>query len=61
MNIIINNRQIENINFYKEPDAILYPLSQIVQNEVLLKGFKWLNKSDIENIIQNKMDKYELF
>ena len=61
MNIIINNRQIENINFYKEPDAILYPLSQINRNDLLLKGFKWLNKSDIENIIQSKMDKYELF
>ena len=61
MNIIINNRQIENINFYKEPDAILYPVSQINHNELLLKGFIWLNKSDIENTIQNKMDKYELF
>tara|TARA_B100001093_G_scaffold121227_1_gene114082 strand:- start:8035 stop:9414 length:1380 start_codon:yes stop_codon:yes gene_type:complete len=61
MNIIINNRQIENINFYKEPDAMLYPLSQINQNDLLLKGFKWLNKSDVEKIIHNKMDKYELF
>ena len=61
MNIIINNRQIENINFYKEPDAMLYPLNQINRNDLLLKGFKWLNKSDIENIIQNKMDKYEFF
>lgn len=61
MNIIINNRQIENINFYKEPDAILHPLSQINRNDLLLKGFKWLNKSDIENTIQNKMDKYDLF
>ena len=61
MNIIIKRRQIENINFYKEPDAILYPLSKINLNDLLLKGFTWRNKSDIENIIQDKMDKYELF
>ena len=58
MNMIINRRQIENINFYKNPDAILYPLSKTKPNELLLKGFSWKNKSHIEKIIQGKMDKY---
>ena len=61
MNITINNRQIENIYFYKEPDAMLYPLNQINQNDLLLKGFKWRNKSSIENIIRGKIDKHHLF
>ncbi|MFL2563731.1 MAG: OstA-like protein [Flavobacteriales bacterium] len=61
MNITIKNRQIENINFYKEPDAMLYPLNQINRNDLLLKGLTWRNKSNVVNIIQNKMDKYELF
>ena len=58
MNIIINRREIENINFYKKPDAIIFPISKIKPNELLLKGFTWKNKSHIENIIQGKMDKY---
>ena len=61
MNITIKNKQIENINFYKEPDAMLYPLNQMNRNDLLLKGFTWRNKSNIENIIQSKMDKYHLF
>ena len=61
MNIIIKRRQIENINFYKEPDATLYPVSKINLNDLLLKEFTWRNKSHIENIIQNKMEKYHLF
>lgn len=61
MNIIINDRQIENINFYKKPDAMLYPLNQIDTNDLLLKGFKWKNKSQIENKILDKMAKYEIF
>ncbi len=60
MNIIIKKRQIENINFYKEPDAILYPISRINLNDLLLKGFTWKSKSDIENIIKGKMNKYNL-
>ena len=54
MNIIIKNRQIENINFYKEPDATLYPVSKINLNDLLLKEFTWRNKSHIENIIRIK-------
>ena len=61
MNITINNRQIENIYFYKEPDAMLYPLNQINRNDLLLKGFKWRNKSNIENLIRGKIDKHHLF
>ena len=61
MNITIKNKQIENINFYKEPDAMLYPLNQMNRNDLLLKGFTWRNKSNIENILQSKMDKYHLF
>mgnify|MGYP002858038121 FL=1 len=61
MNIIIKNRQIENINFYKNPDAMLYPTNQINPENLLLKGFTWRNKSRIENTIRHKMDKYQLF
>ena len=61
MNIIIKRRQIENINFYKKPDATLYPVSKINLNDLLLKEFTWRNKSHIENIIQDKMEKYHLF
>ncbi len=61
MNIIIKSRQIENINFYKEPDAILYPINKTDLNDLILKGFTWRNKSHIENIIQEKMNKYHLF
>ena len=61
MKILIKKRQIENINFYKEPDAILHPISKINLSDFLLKGFTWKNKSHIENIIQGKMDKYNLF
>ena len=60
MNIKIRRRQIDNINFYKKPDAILYPISNINLNELFLRGFVWKNKSNIENIIQGKMDKYHL-
>ena len=61
MNIIIRRRKIKNINFYKEPDALLYPISKTNLNDLLLKGFTWRNKSHIENTIQGKMDKYHLF
>jgi len=61
MNIIFKRRKIENINFYKKPDAILYPVSKINLNDLLLKGFKLRNKSNIENVIKGKMEKYHLF
>ena len=61
MNIIFKSRKIENINFYKKPDAILYPVSDINLNDLLLKGFKLRNKSNIENVIKAKMKKYHLF
>ena len=60
MNITINNRQIENIYFYKEPDAMLYPLSQINRNDLLLKGFELRNKSLADKIINDKMEKHKL-
>jgi len=58
MNIKIKRRQIDNINFYKKPDAILYPTSKTNQNELFLRGFIWKDKSNIDNIIQGEMDKY---
>ena len=61
MNIIIKNRQIENINFYKNPDATLYPTDQTTTEDLLLKGFTWRNKSSIENTIRVKKAKYQLF
>ena len=61
MNIMIKNREIENINFYKNPDAMLYPTNQINPENLLLKGFTWRNKSRIENTIRHKMEKYQLF
>ena len=61
MNIMIKNREIENINFYKNPDAMLYPTNQINPENLLLKGFTWRNKSHIESTIRHKMNKYQLF
>ncbi len=61
MNIIIKNRKIENINFYKNPDAMLYPTNQINPENLLLKGFTWRNKTYVKNMIEHKMDKYQLF
>ena len=61
MNIKFKNRQFENINFYKEPDATLFPLNKTNPNELILKGFTLRNKSFVEDIIYNKMSKYHLF
>tara|TARA_Y100000589_G_C26958127_1_gene549439 strand:+ start:25 stop:711 length:687 start_codon:yes stop_codon:yes gene_type:complete len=58
MNIKIKRRQIDNINFYKKPDAILYPIGKTNLNELFLRGFIWKDKSNIDNIIQGEMDKY---
>jgi len=60
MNIKIKRRQIDNINFYKKPDAILYPMSKTNINEFFLRGFIWKDKSNIDNVIQRKMHKYHL-
>ena len=36
--------EINTISFLNNPDAVLYPLEDAPLNELLLKGFKWLDK-----------------
>ena len=61
MNIIIKNREIENINFYKNPDAILYPTDQINPETLLLKGFTWRNKPNVLSKIKSKLQLHYTF
>ena len=53
MNINIKNRKIQNINFYNNPDAMLYPINLVNQNDLLLKGFELRNKSLADKIISD--------
>ena len=44
MNLTINDRQIENISFYENPDAIMYPTNKINTENLLLSKFIWKTK-----------------
>lgn len=41
MDIIIKNRQISNIKYYKNIKETLYPLEQLNDNQEFLNGFSW--------------------
>ena len=41
MDIIIKNRQISNIKYYKNIKETLYPLEQLNDNQEFLDGFSW--------------------
>ena len=44
LKIYLNEGKVDRIAFYKDPNAILYPLELAPENELLLKGFIWLEK-----------------
>jgi lipopolysaccharide export system protein LptA len=45
MDIIIKNRQISNIKYYKNIKETLYPLEQLNDNQEFLDGFSWQEKN----------------
>lgn len=61
MNIKVNNREIKNINFYEQPNAILHPIEELIREDLFLKGFKWLHRLDISNKIDAKTKLYYSF
>ncbi len=42
--IYLDESKVERINFLKKPDATLYPLFDVPENEKMLKGFIWLEQ-----------------
>lgn len=44
MDIYLGDQQIKRIVFITKPDATLFPMEQIVPDEMKLKGFIWRNK-----------------
>ena len=61
MNIYIEDRKINNINFYEKPDAVLSPIETIVPEKFLLKGFELHSKGKIIEKIQSKTQLYYTF
>ena len=41
INIMIGERQIQDITFLREPDATVYPMGELEPGELLLRGFNW--------------------
>ena len=54
MNIIIENMALKNINFLQKPDATLFPIAEIKEEQRLLKHYKYHNKEGVLNILQTK-------
>ncbi|MEI7597018.1 MAG: OstA-like protein [Bacteroidota bacterium] len=56
--IMLKDNEVNEITFYKSPDAVLYPPKDLSKDEVLLKGFVWhknkrpLSKDDIFNFVE---------
>lgn len=42
--IFLKDGKVNSISFLNKPDAVLYPLDKAPINELLLKGFKWMNE-----------------
>jgi hypothetical protein len=42
--IFVENKKVKKIKFYPKPEATLYPLDQAPKDELILKGFIWLDK-----------------
>jgi len=61
MNIYLEDRKINNINFYEKPDAVLSPIETIVPEKFLLKGFELHSKGKIIEKIQSKTQLYYTF
>ena len=49
MIIYFDEGEMDYIKFYPKPVSVLYPLSQVPENEKKLKGFKWLEKYRAKN------------
>lgn len=47
--IFLKGGKVNSISFLTKPDAVLYPLEQAPLNELLLKGFAWLEKMRPQN------------
>ncbi len=45
MRIVIDEDQIQSITYIGKPSATLYPLYELSEEELKLKGFRWLNAS----------------
>jgi len=41
--LLLNDREIKKIYFFSEPNATYYPLEQAPSEELVLKGFQWLD------------------
>jgi len=54
MNIIIENKALKNINFLQKPDATLFPIAEIKEEQRLLKYYKSHNKEGVLNILETK-------
>ena len=55
--IYFKDGEVNTISFLNKPDAILYPLDKAPLNELLLKGFKWMDDIrplDKEDIFRKK-------
>ena len=61
MKIFVKEKDIQSINFYKKPDAVLQPIDQAKSQDLVLKGFKWVNRTNTENEIQTKIEEHHSF
>ena len=61
MNILIRERSIEQIKFYKKPKAVLLPIDQIETSDLLLKKFKWIESNGDQNKIKTIIDDNRAF
>ena len=61
MKIFVKEKGIQSINFYKKPDAVLQPIDQAKPQDLVLKGFKWVNRTNTENEIQTKIEEHHSF
>ncbi len=44
LTIYLKDNKPDDIRFYVKPSGVTYPLGMAPQEELLLKGFKWLDK-----------------
>jgi lipopolysaccharide export system protein LptA len=44
LTILVENNDVKRIIFLTQPNAVLYPLNDIVENELILKDFVWLER-----------------
>ncbi len=54
MLVLLKDNDIETITFLKSPEGELNPLSQVVEQDVILKGFNW-------RILEQPKDRWQIF